>query len=185
MEKAGNLMIKMVSLKCPECNANLELEEGRKQCFCQYCGTKIMLDDGSCTYTHVYIDKTREKELELEAKKLGMELEKEKANEKWKKFSIISVIVAFALAVITFFIVKYDFNITFNFALLLLGSIIAIARVAKKESLLGLFLISLIFSCACIMFMMSYDDFDITFTITLVMAIVLNVVASVIRAKKR
>ena len=50
-EKAGKIMIKTVSLKCPECNANLEIEEGRKRCFCQYCGTKIMLDDGSCTYT--------------------------------------------------------------------------------------------------------------------------------------
>ena len=78
-------MIKTVSLKCPECGANLEIDDGRKQCFCQYCRNKIIIDDGSRTYTHIYVDKTREKELELEEKKLAIEEEKEKENTKWKK----------------------------------------------------------------------------------------------------
>lgn len=178
-------MIKMVSLKCPECGANLEIEEGRKQCFCQYCGTKIMVDDGSRTYTHVYIDKTREKELEFEEKKLVAELEREKADAKWKKFSIGSIIVSFVLAALTFIMVKDDFNISFNFTLMLVASIIAIARGVKKESMLGIFFMSLIFSSACIMFMVSQNDFDITFTVTLLMAIVLNIAASFIRPKRK
>lgn len=32
-------------LKCPECNANLEIEEGRTSCYCQFCGCKIDLND--------------------------------------------------------------------------------------------------------------------------------------------
>ncbi len=37
--------MKLKVLKCPECRANLEIEEGRNSCFCQYCGCKIILDD--------------------------------------------------------------------------------------------------------------------------------------------
>ena len=41
------LQMKVVSLTCPGCGANLSIEDGRKQCFCEYCGMKIMLDDES------------------------------------------------------------------------------------------------------------------------------------------
>lgn len=174
-------MIKMVSLKCPECGANLEIEE-RKQCFCQYCGTKIMLDDGSRTYTHVHIDKTREKELEFEEKKLAIELKREMSNAKWKKFSVGTVMVSFLLAVLTYVLVKDDFNISFNFSIMIVASIIAVARVGKTESMLGVFFISIIFCGACLMFMVSRDDFDATFTVTLFIAIVLNVAAGCIRS---
>ena len=32
-------------LKCPECRANLEIEDNRTSCYCQYCGCKIILDN--------------------------------------------------------------------------------------------------------------------------------------------
>ena len=44
--------MKIKSLKCPECGANLEIEEGRSFCFCQYCGCKIMLDEEKHEYTY-------------------------------------------------------------------------------------------------------------------------------------
>lgn len=31
----------MISLKCPQCNDSLNVEEGRKNYFCPYCGTKV------------------------------------------------------------------------------------------------------------------------------------------------
>lgn len=37
--------MKLKVLKCPECAANLEIEEGRTICYCQYCGCKILLED--------------------------------------------------------------------------------------------------------------------------------------------
>jgi len=37
--------MKLRVLKCPECRANLEIEEDRTMCYCQYCGCKIILDD--------------------------------------------------------------------------------------------------------------------------------------------
>ena len=32
-------------LKCPECNSNLEIEEGCTSCYCRFCGCKIILSD--------------------------------------------------------------------------------------------------------------------------------------------
>lgn len=43
--------MKLKVLKCPECRANLEIEEGRTSCFCQYCGCKIILDDEKQEHT--------------------------------------------------------------------------------------------------------------------------------------
>lgn len=62
--------MKLTVLKCPECGANIEIEEGRDFCFCNYCGCKILIDDEkkettinkniniakSTTYTKRYIN---------------------------------------------------------------------------------------------------------------------------------
>lgn len=38
-------MINLIKLQCPNCSANLEVANNVKQCFCTYCGTKILLDN--------------------------------------------------------------------------------------------------------------------------------------------
>ncbi len=37
--------MRLVKLNCPNCNAALELDADRQTAFCQYCGTKILIDD--------------------------------------------------------------------------------------------------------------------------------------------
>lgn len=37
--------MKLITLKCPECGATLNLDSSRKECFCTYCGAKILLDE--------------------------------------------------------------------------------------------------------------------------------------------
>ena len=44
IDNEGKIM-KLKVLKCPECRANIEIEDGRNFCFCNYCGCKIILDD--------------------------------------------------------------------------------------------------------------------------------------------
>lgn len=105
-------MVKTISLKCPECGAELSIEEDRKQCFCQYCGSKILIDDGSTTHTYRKVDEARIKEaevreslrlkeLELEEKKLAAKAESRKQRIKW---SIILAIIGMVLMVPAFFI---------------------------------------------------------------------------------
>ncbi len=70
--------IQFISVKCPQCSANLQIENGRPFAFCTYCGTKVIINNEN---EHIYrtIDEAgirqadtermiRLKELELEAK---------------------------------------------------------------------------------------------------------------------
>ena len=90
-------MINLVSLKCPECNAALAIEEGRKHCFCQYCGTKILIDDGSTTHTYRKIDEARIKEAEvrerIRLKELSLEEQKQLSKEKKRRSKIKYTII--------------------------------------------------------------------------------------------
>ena len=51
--------MKIQSLRCPDCGASLSIDGELKQCFCQYCGAKIILDDGSTTHTYRKVDEAR------------------------------------------------------------------------------------------------------------------------------
>lgn len=102
--------MKVQALKCPECNASLSIDREIKHCFCQYCGTKIILDDGSTAHTYRKVDEARIKEAEVLAqirlKELEMEEKKRAIEENAKvtkiKLSIILGIVGILLTVIGF-----------------------------------------------------------------------------------
>ncbi|MEG0528595.1 MAG: hypothetical protein RR531_13875 [Longicatena sp.] len=103
-------MLKLLVLKCPECNANLEIEEGRSFCFCQYCGCKIIFDDENknvtfnknvninknSTYTERYINEA--------------EVIKEKTKAKGDKLIVIFLAIMFLLGFGTFGTMKYSSN---------------------------------------------------------------------------
>lgn len=105
-------MMKIISLKCPECGADIDIEEGHRQCFCKYCGTKILIDDGNSTYTYRKVDEARIKEAEVEKairlKELELELYDKKSKEDKKRtgrkrmnsITLIVVIIALALLLI-------------------------------------------------------------------------------------
>ena len=50
------MAIQLVALSCPNCGAKLDVPADKRVCFCTYCGTKILVDDGSYTVTHRTID---------------------------------------------------------------------------------------------------------------------------------
>ncbi|MBQ6991103.1 MAG: hypothetical protein IJN58_08600 [Clostridia bacterium] len=97
--------MKVISLKCPECNATLSIEGDRKYCFCQYCGTKILIDDGSTTHTYRKVDEARIREADIQEKirlrELMLEEKKFAARERIKatkiKFSIILTVLGIGL----------------------------------------------------------------------------------------
>ncbi len=141
-------MIRMVSLKCPECGANVSIEEERKHCFCQYCGTKIIMDDDSTTHIYRRVDEARIKEAEVEKlirlKELELEEQKRATEQKNRLFkikvSLALVIVGFVLLLIAFVggIVVGEENPSF-FAFVMSGMLgiwafISIAFVWNKEN---------------------------------------------------
>ena len=78
--------MKLISVKCPECGAGLNVEEDRKQVFCMYCGTKILLhNENEHIYRHVDEARIKEteterlirlKQMEIDEKKLGIDSER-------------------------------------------------------------------------------------------------------------
>lgn len=94
--------MKIISLKCPECDAPVTIEEGHKQCYCKYCGAKILLDDGSTTYTYRNVDAARIREAEIngEIRLKELEIEQEEHRHK-RKNNRIKVIVTIIMAVVS------------------------------------------------------------------------------------
>ena len=39
-------MAKLIPIKCPSCNSNLDVGENKKYVTCQYCNTRVLVDDG-------------------------------------------------------------------------------------------------------------------------------------------
>ena len=94
-------------MKCPECKANLSVEEGRKYCFCQYCGTKIMLEDDRVNKTYyTYRNEARLRQAEIDReialKKLEIEKIKVEQEEKRKnKNRKLKIVVSITLAIVS------------------------------------------------------------------------------------
>lgn len=101
--------MRLISMKCPECKANLSVEEGRKYCFCQYCGTKIMLEDDRVNKTYyTYRNEARLRQVEidreialkkLEIEKIKVEQEEKRKNKNRKLKIVVSITLAIVASV--------------------------------------------------------------------------------------
>ena len=84
--------MKIISLKCPECDAPVTIEEGHKQCYCKYCTTY--------TYRNVDAARIREAEINGEIRLKELEIEQEERRHK-RKNNRIKVIVTIIMAVVS------------------------------------------------------------------------------------
>lgn len=86
-------MKEIVEMKCPSCGAALSTDAERDFIFCQYCGTKVLINDSN-KYTYRRIDEAEIKRAETERliQMQQMELEEKKriAGEKNRKLKIIA-----------------------------------------------------------------------------------------------
>lgn len=107
------MAVKFISIKCPECGANLPIEEGRKTMFCSYCGRQVMMvNENEYKYevTHHYIDDAKimraetnraEKEAEQAYKLRELEIENQKDRRRqigwWIVYGIIFVLIVVSI----------------------------------------------------------------------------------------
>lgn len=104
------MSVKITSVKCPECGANLPIEEGRTQIFCSYCGTKVMVtNENEFIYHHIDETKIRQAEAEsaVELKRLEMEERRIAEKQKVRKIKIIISIILGLVALLSF-VVAYS-----------------------------------------------------------------------------
>ena len=84
--------MKLISLRCPECGANLNIKDGREECFCEYCGTKIKINDDTVhTYKTVDEAKIREVEAEKEIRLKELEQAEKLRNDKKQLAKILGI----------------------------------------------------------------------------------------------
>ena len=89
-------MSRMKSVICPNCGANLSVDENRDTFFCEYCGTQIQKNT-NMTYVKIEhenrtVDEARLKEIELENKKLEYD-------QREKKIALIVWIVMMGIGI--------------------------------------------------------------------------------------
>lgn len=101
------------TVKCPSCGAELTVKEGNRDfMFCEYCGTKVRLDDYQ--ETHRFVDEAKVKRVEafkdLAMKKMEMDEQKrkdEKDNEAERiKMEPVYLSLLIALPIIFFILAK-------------------------------------------------------------------------------
>ena len=93
----------LVQMKCPSCGANLEVEEDREFVFCQYCGTKILINDEN-KFTYRHIDDAEIKRAETEQyvrlKQLEMEEKKRIDNKNATKTKIVISLILLTVGIL-------------------------------------------------------------------------------------
>lgn len=107
--------MKIVSLKCPGCGADINVDYGRKNIFCEYCGKKIFIDDEvkrtehteniNVTYRKIDEAKIREadariKEAEIRERRELRRDQKRIAKKKKHRFVKWAIIVIIAVGVV-------------------------------------------------------------------------------------
>lgn len=60
------MAVNFISVKCPDCGASLDVEKGRKQVFCTYCGAKILINNDN-EYVYRHIDEAGIKQAETDS----------------------------------------------------------------------------------------------------------------------
>ena len=98
--------MRLINLTCSHCGAELQIDADRKQAFCTYCGSKILIEDEDIQITNRIIDEARLKEAEIKLKELEYQHERELREEtlrlEQKKSERIAAIVFLAVLAITF-----------------------------------------------------------------------------------
>lgn len=93
----------LIRLNCPSCGASLEVKEDREFIFCQYCGTKILINDEN-KFTYRYIDDAEIKRAEtdqyIRLKQLEMEEKKIIDNKKAIKTKIIISLILLTVGIV-------------------------------------------------------------------------------------
>lgn len=90
-------MVELISLTCPNCSATMQIENNRKEAYCTYCGTKMLVHNSNEKVVH-HIDHAAmamvDAQLEVELQRMKMVAdERRRQDEKEKKDSIISTII--------------------------------------------------------------------------------------------
>lgn len=121
--------MKVISVKCPECGATLDVDESRTQVFCSYCGSKVLLQNENEHIIRV-VDEAGVKRAETDKMVKSMQIDAAKqkreelkeARQKKLKLGIIVGSIG-ALILIIGAVAKIDMMISLGFLIAVVGGI--------------------------------------------------------------
>lgn len=94
------MAIQFATVKCPECSADLQIEDGREYAFCTYCGARVMMTNDNEKIIR-QIDEARIKQAETERMVRLRELDMAEKTSVSKKILIaVWLIVSIAMVVV-------------------------------------------------------------------------------------
>ena len=115
------MAIKFISVKCRECNASLPMEEGRKEMFCSYCGTKvIMYNENEYIYRHIDEASIKQAEAKQAIELKRIEYAEKKRNSKERRRRI-KIIVSILLGIVSLASFALGFTVDEVFGLAIVG----------------------------------------------------------------
>ncbi|MBR3312034.1 MAG: zinc ribbon domain-containing protein [Solobacterium sp.] len=89
------MTVKLIAVQCPQCGANLRIEEDRQQAFCTYCGAQVLIHNEN-EHIYRYVDEADIKHAENEKKKLELlekvHLKETEANKSNKQTGLLMII---------------------------------------------------------------------------------------------
>ncbi len=94
------MSVTLVPLTCPSCGGQLQIPEGTRQCYCTYCGTQIVVDDGSINlnvHDDAQVMRTRaeiERQGRIDAQAQRRQRQYEVAAKRWKIALVIWLVVS-------------------------------------------------------------------------------------------
>ena len=100
--------MKMLQLRCPNCDAVLDLKDDMgTQCFCNYCGTKILLDEQQESIVNA---KVRIQELEYKKYKIDKKYEDKNKERKSENMVLLIFPILLVISMSMLYINSYVFR---------------------------------------------------------------------------
>ncbi len=129
------MSIKFTAVKCPECGANLKIEEGREKLFCRYCGTEILVTNENEQVVR-HVDEASVKHAEtarmVEIKKMEIAEKKRESEERHKEMKV-KISLAIGGVMLFFFFLSIWFH-----KLVILGVVCAAALILMWKNKKGI-----------------------------------------------
>ena len=117
------MAVRFISVKCPDCGAALNIEEGRTRAFCTYCGAKVLINNDN-EYVYRTIDEAGIKQAEteriIELKRMEIAERKRLAEEKRKSIKLKFTVLLGILAIVTYGI---GFTVEGAFGISMVGNV--------------------------------------------------------------
>lgn len=127
--------MKLISMRCPHCGAELSIDMDRRQAFCQYCGNTLLLDDeNTININKRIVDEARLKEAEIRLKELEYQHEREIRQETIRKEQKRSFWISVAVFVVVLLIsVSVDRLRPFSLIVVIAGCVLLSSRKTEEK----------------------------------------------------